>query len=168
MPCCGALCAPWRERLRCTPSVWGARYLPCRERLRQLSTPAHAYAPLHLPPAARSNAASATRSGRFIRHRRRSLRSPPLESSRRSPGKLENVIHYRSVVPRRHAAVLTMDFRESQDSPLQLLFSIHYSPFSIHYSFPVKKSLGDGAICGGWAWRIYKKTREPVAPSLGL
>ena len=45
-------------------------------RLRQLSTPAHAYALLNLPPAAQSNAAAATRSGRLLRHRRRSHRSP--------------------------------------------------------------------------------------------
>ena len=45
-------------------------------RLRQLSTPAHAYAPLHLPLAAQSNAAAATRSPRFICHRQRSGRSP--------------------------------------------------------------------------------------------
>ena len=46
------------------------------KRLRQLSTPAHAYAPLHLPQAARSNAAAATRSARFSCHRQRSHRSP--------------------------------------------------------------------------------------------
>ncbi len=45
-------------------------------RLRQLSTPAHAYALLYLPPAAQSNAAAATRSPRCICHRQRSGRSP--------------------------------------------------------------------------------------------
>ena len=75
--CCGARHIPRRERRRHLPPVWGAPIssLPTA-RLRQLSTPAHAYALLHLPPAAQSNAAAATRSGRCFRHWRRSLRSP--------------------------------------------------------------------------------------------
>ena len=77
-PCCGTRCAPCR---RCACVAFAARLgcpissLPTM-RLRQLSTPAHTYAPLYLPLAARSNVAAATRSGRFIRHRRRSHRSP--------------------------------------------------------------------------------------------
>ena len=97
--CCGARCAPcprrgcvaFAARLGCPISS-----LPTM-RLRQLSTPAHTYAPLYLPLAARSNAAAATatrqeppfgrllacmapagahRSGRFLCHRQRSHRSP--------------------------------------------------------------------------------------------
>ena len=87
-------------------------------RLRQLSTPAHAYAPLYLPPAARSNAAipntevkhicpccgtlcapwheclrcpqtAATHSPPFSRHRRQSARSPTILGGR-LPGKIGN------------------------------------------------------------------------------
>ena len=76
--CCGARCAPcprwgcvaFAARLGCPISS-----LPIN-RLRHLSTPAHTYAPLHLPLAARSNVAAATRSGRCICHRQRSHRSP--------------------------------------------------------------------------------------------
>ena len=42
----------------------------------EILTAAHAYAPLHLPPAARGNAAAATRSARLFCHRQRSHRSP--------------------------------------------------------------------------------------------
>ena len=62
--CCGARCAPCRRR----GCVAFAARLGCpisslpTMRLRQLSTPAHTYAPLYLPPAARSNVAAATRS----------------------------------------------------------------------------------------------------------
>ncbi len=49
--------------------VWGARYSPRCEHLRRLSTPALAYAPLLLPLAARSNAATAANINIFICNR---------------------------------------------------------------------------------------------------
>ena len=66
--CCGARPSPWRERLRrwSTAATRSGRFfrLGCPisslliNQLRQLSTPAHTYAPLYLPLAARSNVAA--------------------------------------------------------------------------------------------------------------
>ena len=63
-------------------------------RLRQLSTPAHAYAPLYLPLAARSNAAAATRSGRFI---------PPQAALPSLPSSLHISISFYDTFGGRHA-----------------------------------------------------------------
>ncbi len=77
------------------PPVWGTPIssLPT-VRLRQLSTPAHAYALLHLPPAAQSNAAAATRSAPLIR-RYHAVASLPVANS----GKMRAINQMRSPRP---------------------------------------------------------------------